>query len=158
MQSPNWFAIHRERLRRIVRGCEVLLLLILIAGGGATAGYSVAELRADDDLADLRADHQAEIDRLQAVNSALLESKEDHLAWMSTRLGELTASTTTAARTSESAAKTSVRASRQAAAAAQAASATAAAVVKRPTVPESDRKSLNAAIEQTNRAIAEGQP
>ncbi|QEI07819.1 hypothetical protein FXN63_19745 [Pigmentiphaga aceris] len=153
----DWLHGHGDRFRRVAHVVEGFLLLVLIAGGGGLAGYSAA-LRADDVLALQRADHQAEIGRLQATTDALLNSKEDQLAWMSVRLEELTASANTAARTSESAAKTSVRASRQAAAAAQVAGATAAAVSSRPNVPESAREALNAAIERTNRAIAEGQP
>jgi len=152
----DWLRGHGDRFRRIAHAVEGFLLLVLIAGGGALAGYSIAALRADDVLALQRADHQAEIGRLQTATDALLTSKEDQLAWMSVRLEALMASTNTAARTSESAAKTSVRASRQAAAAAQVAGATAAAVSSRPNVPESARKALNAAIEQTNRAISEG--
>jgi hypothetical protein len=136
----------------------VVSLLLLIALGGAVAGYSGARIELAAAVTAAQDQHRAEIDRLQAATAALLRSKEEQLGWLSGRLIELTATTGTAARTSEAAAKTSARAAAGAAAAAKAAGATAAAVAKRPAVPEEARRELNAAIEQANRAIVEPTP
>lgn len=137
------------------RTVQAVAVLLLIALGGGVAGYSGARFELAAAATAAQDQHRAEIDRLQAATAALLKSKEDQLGWLSGRLLELTATTGTAARTSEAAAKTSAQAARGAVAAAKAATATATAVAKRPTVPEAARQELNAAIEQTNRAIAE---
>lgn len=134
----EWMRRHKATFYRVAHVTEAISLVLLIALGGAVGGFMYAEWRAHDVMVQERADHLAEIDRLQGNYTQLLQV--------------LTPKIKDIAETASSAAES--------AAAAAATTAEVATAAKRATgVPtpltEAERSKANAAINDANRRLRE---
>lgn len=140
----------KQQGRSFLRDGVVIALSLALALGGGIAGYSYSEYRLRVIVLNLAAEHQAEVQRLQATNVRILSA--------------LTAQVQTAAqKVDQAGAKVADAADQSASAAESAKSAVAVVRHARPriviappaVVPEPARTNLNSAIERTNRNLME---
>lgn len=142
----NFIFAHKAGMRKIVHALQLLVIVAVLSGSGAVGGYWLAANQAKDDRLAQRADHLAEIARLQEAYRRNLQTT-----------GEIVKS---AATTAEAAATTAEVATSNAADATRLASkATTAAkqavtTARSDNVPQPTRAQINRAVESANRQIA----
>jgi hypothetical protein len=61
----EWVGRNMAMFRRAAHVCEAVTLLLVVAMGGGVAGYSLAIWQAREAMIEQRADHLAEIERMQ---------------------------------------------------------------------------------------------
>ncbi|WP_456281579.1 hypothetical protein M1D55_19240 [Cupriavidus sp. JZ107] len=136
----DWVSRHRATFRRVAHATEALTLVAVIATGGAVGGYALAQWQARDVIVQMRTDHAAEIERLQATFSSTLQA-------LAPQLGDIAETASAAAGAAAQAAETSAEAARTVKQAARAAPAP---------LSEAERSRVNGAIEAANRKLKEG--
>lgn len=134
----EWIRRHQETFRRVAHMVEAVTLMSLMVGGGVGAGYAISQWHALDVMAERRADHQAEIERLQKAYS-------DVLSVLAPKVHQAADSAAVAAEASVEAAKSVTRAAR--------------APVSQPRqISDAERKQINREIDYANRLIKEANP
>jgi predicted PurR-regulated permease PerM len=136
----DWLARHRDTFRRVAHVLEAITLVLVIAMGGAVGGYALAQWQARDVFVQMRADHAAEIERLQGTFSWTLQA-------LAPQLGDIAQTASAAAGAAAQAAETSAEAARTVKQAARSAPAP---------LSEAERSRVNGAIEAANRKLKEG--
>lgn len=70
----DWVDCHRATFRRVAHMLEAVTLMAMMVGGGAGAGYFACQWQFGALMAQQRADHQAEVQRLQEAYGRALEA------------------------------------------------------------------------------------
>lgn len=136
----EWVSRHRATFRRVAHATEAITILLVIAMGGGVAGYALAQWQARDVIVQMRADHAAEIERLQGTFSWTLQV-------LAPQLGDIAETASAAAGAAAQAAETSAAAARTVKQAAR---------FKPEPLSEAERSRVNGAIEAANRKLKEG--
>lgn len=136
----DWVSRHHATFRRVAHMTEAITLVLFIAMGGAVAGYSTALWRMQEEVVQLRADHVAEIERLQRTYAMTLQA-------LAPQLGNIAETASAAAGAAAQAAETSAEAARTVKQAAR---------FKPEPLSEAERSRVNGAIEAANRKLREG--
>ena len=137
----DWVSRHHATFRRVAHMTEAITLVLVIAMGGAVAGYSTALWRMQEEVVQLRADHVAEIERLQRTYAMTLQA-------LAPQLGDIAETASAAAGAAAQAAETSAEAARTVK--------QTAARNKPVPLSEAERSRVNEAIEAANRKLREG--
>lgn len=137
----DWLDRHRAQFRRIADRTGTVSMVLVIAMGGAAGGYWIAQWQARDLFVQMRADHVAEIERLQSTYADTLQA-------LAPKIDDI-------AQTAQQAAGAAAEAAVTSAAVAQAAKkVTQGSAIPRP-LTEAERARANAAIEAANRKLQE---
>lgn len=136
----DWVSRHRATFRRVAHATEAITIMLVIAMGGGVAGYALAQWQARDVIVQMRADHAAEIERLQGTFSWTLQV-------LAPQLGDIAETASAAAGAAAQAAETSAEAARTVKQAAR---------FKSAPLSEAERSRVNGAIEAANRKLKEG--
>lgn len=139
----DWLKSRASALRRIGHAVEGLTVIGFFALGSGAAGYFFAQSQMRDDMVRERAEHLAEIDRLQKTYA-------ETMAYVSQRVGETAKAAQVAA---DQSAQAAVEAKDTAKAAKRAVGATPAAAPAAAPISEAQRAEVNRKIDQANQKV-----
>lgn len=132
---------NKATFRRVAHVTEAIALIAVVAMGGAAGGYALAQWQGQEALVQQRADHLAEIERLQHAYAQTLQA-------LAPKINDLAQTAQEAAGAAAEAAVTSAEVAQTARKVAQGGSGV------RP-LTEAERARANAAIEAANRKLQE---
>ncbi|CAG9172350.1 hypothetical protein CURE108131_23255 [Cupriavidus respiraculi] len=139
----EWVERNRAAFLRAAHLCEAVSLVLLIAVGGGVAGYSIALWQAREAMIEQRADHLAEIERMQETYGITLRALVPKINDIAQTASEAAGAAAEAAVTSAEVAQTAKRVAQGKASG--------------PTpLTEAERAKANSAIEAANRKLREG--
>lgn len=137
----EWLDRHRAQFRRVAHMTETVTLVLVIAMGGAAGGYWFAQWQVRDLVVQLRTDHVAEIERMQATYALTLQA-------LAPKINDI-------AQTAQQAAGAAAEAAVTSAEVAQAAKKVAQGGTGARPLTEAERARANAAIDAANRKLQE---